>query len=154
MNYLFRGHVIEGTETLPHNHGHIFFIELHAAEHVCKEVAALAVVSHDEKHIVHLPYLSQIQNIRVIQLAHYLEFLNETVYLMHLAHVYRLNSHSLGRQSVLGLIDNTKTALAHFFLKKVLVFDVTSLGSEKLLTVHDDILVDPLVDLGILRRHI
>ena len=115
-------------------------------QHVGEEIAALAVVRHDEEHLLPFPDLTDVQDVWMVQLAEYLVLPNETSHICDLALMDSLDGDTLLGEPILGLVDDSKATLPSLLLEKVLVLDVALSCLEEQTLLHDHVLVEPSVN--------
>ena len=115
-------------------------------EHIREQITTLTKVSYNKEHLLPLPNLSDVENIRMVELAQHLVLVNEPRHVTNFALMNSFNRCLFLRESVLGLVDNSETALAHLLLKEILIFNITMPCLDKQTLLYDDILVQPPVN--------
>lgn len=106
----------------------------------------MTIICHDEKHLFPFPNFSDVENIRMVELAQYLVFSYETIHISDLALVNCLDCNLLLGKPIFCFINNAKSSLSDFLLKKVFILNIAVPSFEEKTLLYNDILVQPFID--------
>ena len=118
-----------------------------------EELPAVAVVCHDEKHFVPLPNLTDINNIRVVNLTERSVLLLKLLEVSNLELMDCFDGDSLEGEPILSSVDHAEPTRSYFLLKVILLLDIALPGTHEHTLFYHYVFVNPLVyqvGLGIL----
>ena len=92
---------------------------------VLEELAALAILEHEEAHVHPVPYFIQLNNIFVIERLHNLNFIDERFQIFYIFLVDGFDRELLLRLPILSEVHDAEAASRQLLYKVILVLDLT-----------------------------